>query len=149
PPAAISVVSGSDVARAYDNGADQATFLGGGAPQEGGAPNLDTLSPRTQVAVYHNGMVTGCNCGEIDGDALFHIFWAETSPNGGIAVNPPITRQTGHIDGTTSADAVYMPALSVNDHGETLVGYCESSASKFEEIRYVDREFSDALGTME
>jgi hypothetical protein len=150
PPLSTAVVAGTDVARAYDNGASNPTVLNGGAPQSGGSPNLATLSNRTMAAVYRNGLVTGCCCGLLNAAPQCSIFWVETSTNGGIGVAPPVTRQSGEIDGTDpTADYAYMPALNVNGHGQILVAYSESSASKFVEIRYVDRDFSDALGTMQ
>lgn len=117
-------------------------------------PTISTLSARMMNAMYRSDSIWWCLSSDTDSDSKTEIVWFEIDPNSTDSAvagtqTSPTTVQSGTIDGTTSADWVYMPSIAVNSSGDAMICYSESNASTAVSMRAAARFTSDPSGTFQ
>ena len=154
-----SLVAGSPSLHLWTAGA----FISAGAPQTNDGmndePTISTLASRIQNAVYRNDAGNTDSIwltltSDPDGDSRSEVVWFEIDPNtsnsavAGTLTTPTID-QSGFINGSTTADWTFMPAIAINGSGQIVIGYSESNGAKAVDQRVVSRFATDAAGTFQ
>lgn len=119
-----------------------------GVPSTGGR-TLDALDGRLLNVAERNGALVTAhaivpNSGPDSGKVVSR--WYEFSTNGWpTAVTPPTLKQSGNVQ---TAGAAFMPAISLNIHGDIGMVYTRSSQSICADILFSARKKTDDPGVM-
>ena len=154
-----SLVAGSPSSHSWTAG----SFISAGAPQTNDGmndePTISTLASRIQNAVYRNDAGNTDSIwltltSDPDGDLRSEVVWFEIDPNTSNSavtgtLTTPTIDQSGFINGSTTADWTFMPAIAINGSGQTVIGYSESNSAKAVDQRVVARFATDAAGTFQ
>ncbi|MHC4419278.1 MAG: hypothetical protein ACYS1E_01645 [Planctomycetota bacterium] len=127
----------------------------GNYPPDGGAdqcdvalPDVDTLRPRAQNAVYRDGHIWCTMAADPDNDNRVEVVWEDVRANSYPSASPSVY-QSGFIGGSVGGAWTYMPSLSVNAFGSTAIVFTQSSTVECPDIYYTWRESTDPLGSFQ
>ncbi len=119
------------------------------APQKGSNINIDFGDDRAQSCVWRNSIFVGAftvnpSSGSQSGQATNFWFTVNTSD-----LNAPVLEQQGLIEGDDIADNVSTgyPAVSINAHGDIVIGFAASADSIFAGSYAAFHEVGDASGS--
>lgn len=159
PGGSASLVPGSPSLHAWTAG----TQITGGAGSHATQPlngsgdefTIDTLSSRVMNTVYRNtggaagatDSIWGCLSSDTDADGRSEVFWFRIDPNSSGSVIPgvattPILLETGSIN-EDPGDWVYMPSITVNDLGNALICFSESSSALSPNMRIATKHSTE------
>ncbi len=116
-----------------------------GADQLGSTVDLDVIPGRVMNAVYRGGHLWCCLTSDPDNDGQTEVVWQDIATNG--SAGAATVAQSGFINGTGTLPWTYVPAIAVNDSGDAILCYTQSSASQHPGVWYATRESDDGPGT--
>jgi hypothetical protein len=121
-------------------------------PQAGGQPPLDTLGDKIMTPVVYQNR-SGTESLWADQTIILNypngptaVRWYQFNVTGGTFPATPVQQQ----DWSNGNDGLWrwMPAIAVDQNGNTAIGYSTSSASMFPSIRYAGRFAGDPLNNL-
>ncbi|HEX3624141.1 MAG TPA: hypothetical protein VH280_01820, partial [Verrucomicrobiae bacterium] len=121
-------------------------------PQQGGQPPLDTLGDKIMTPVVYQNR-SGTESLWADQTIILNypngptaVRWYQFNVTGGTFPATPVQQQ----DWSNGNDGLFrwMPAIAVDQNGNTAIGYSTSSANDFPSIRYAGRFASDPPGDL-
>jgi hypothetical protein len=122
-------------------------------PQQGTSVKLDTLGDKIMTpVVYQNRSGTeslwadGTVCTDANCTGPTGVRWYQFDVTGGNFPATPVQQQTW----TNATDGLWrwMPSIGVDQSGNTVIGYSNSSTTSFPSIRYAGRLESDPPGNL-
>ena len=116
-----------------------------GAPQSGSSNTLEDGDTRICNAIFINGSMWFSHTVFLPASSPTHdgVDWWQVDPS------VPSVIQFGRIEDVNGVNFYFYPSINVNNSGDALLGFCQSSSTMFASAAYAFHAVGDPPNTME